>query len=471
MTTYGDFPGVQVEVASGGITSVAIGGEETLVVFGAANYENDATFQADGEADSVVDAASAEEPVQINARTEADTYFGSGSELADGLREALTNGANIDFMHGVAPRRLNAEETQATQSGTLNNAPLWEEDVSADENIDAVSFNDGTEKTIRFTYDGAPTAPTENDTVAVNPLTGEFTANAAPSTDFTVQYKYLDWESAFTASAVEDIVREDDTAIYAPLTEADSVSATLDELVTDYRSDQYKLVSVISGAEPNANEEVTDDQGAYVRTDARYDTSDYANANQSVDSDYYFKAAPVRRANSSRTVLGGVGGLFAGNDIDNPIYNDQLIGYESLEQSFTKGDEENMRTENIIPIRQAGSIRVKDNISTSTESGWERDFWRRRIVDRVILIAKTIGDNIIGRINDEDTRNAAARMIRAEIREMVSDRLLRPNEEGNQRWYVDVYPSSTQSDEVNIDIAVTPYDIVKQVDASVTIDT
>lgn len=473
MTTYGDFPGVVVEVASGGITSVAIGGEETLVLFGEANYEDDNTLQSDGTEDAISADASPEDPVQVNARSESDLFFGAGSELAEGMRAALTNGANIDFLYGVAPRRFNATETQATQTEQLNNAPIWEEDVSDDSNITAVEFDDnGTILDVRLTYE-SPTAPTDADTVELNPLTGEYAADSAPDTDFDVSYKYLDWESAFTDSSVESIIQGDDTGIYVPLTDADSVSATLDNLIgqEDGYRDTYKLISALSGAEPNDNEEVTDSQGDYVRNDARYLTSDYANANQSVDSDFYFKVAPARLENTADTLLGGVGGLFAGNDINNPIYNDQVLGYESLEQSFTKADEDNMRGENVIPIRQAGSIRVKDNISTSTETGWERDFWRRRIVDRVILIAKTIGDNIIGRVNDDDTREAAARMIRAEIREMVGDRLLRPNEAGNERWYVDVYESSVQPDEVKIDIAVTPYDIVKRVDASVTIDT
>ncbi len=130
-----------------------------------------------------------------------------------------------------------------------------------------------------------------------------------------------------------------------------------------------------------------------------------------------------------------------------------------------------MRDQNVIPIRQAGSIRVKDNLSTSTDTDWERDFWRRRIADRVILIGKTIGDSILGRINDERTRDAAERLIAAELRELVGDRLLKPNSDDENNWFVDVYESSSNPNEVKIDIGFTPYGIVKRIDESIVINT
>jgi hypothetical protein len=481
VTTYGSFPGVRVEVAGGGITAVAIGEEEKLVLFGEANYEDDGTVTSDGDEDPLESSLTGtpETPETINARREADTTFGDGSELASGLREALANGANIDFIYGVAPRRYNVvDEVQSTQSGTLDNAPIWEEDVSDESNIQALKCEDDTgpvSMTVEYDYSSPPAQPSSAETVAVNPLTGEYAADAAPDGDYNFDYKYLDWQSAFDAAEVAAVVEEDETGVFDALSDSDEVSADLDGTVATHRGN-YKLINAVSGAQPNENEVITsDDQelesdhSNYTRRDARYDTSGYSQG--SVDSDHYFKLAPVREENSSKTVLGGVGGLFAGNPISDPIYNDPLSGYDELEQTFTKADADNMRSEKVIPIRQAGSVRVKDNLSTSTETDWERDFWRRRIADRVILIGKTIGDTIIGKINDQQTRNAAARLIRAEIRELVADRLLQPNTADEQNWYVDVYEDSTNSDEVNIDIGFTPYGIVKRVDESITIET
>lgn len=488
VTTYGSFPGVQVSVSGGGITAIAIGGEEKLVLFGEANYQNDSDFSpGDGEEDPLVAdlIGSTNTPESISARRVADDTFGDGSELADAMREALGNGANIDYLYGVAPQRINVvDESQTTQSGSLDQDTVWEEDVSEDANIAAIEVDDvdgtGTVITgtadidIELSYDGAPTTPTDDtadvDTVVINPLTGEYAADQAPTDHFEFRYKYLDWTTAFEAQAVTNVVNEDETAIFDAVSDSDSVSASLSGQTTTLRRN-YQLVNGLSGAEPNDNEVVNDSDGNYLRRDAQYDTANYDTANQSVDSDSYFKLAPVREENTPKTVLGAVGGLFAGNPLNDPIYNDKITGVESLEESFTKAHADDMRGENIIPIRQAGSIRVKDNRSTSTDTDWERDFWRRRIADRIILIGKSIGDAIIGRINDDDTRDAAARLIRAELRELVDDRLLKPNTDEDLRWSVDVYPDPTDNDKVKIDIAFTPYGIVKRVEETVTINT
>lgn len=483
VTSYGSFPGVRVEVAGGGITAVSIGEEEKLVIFGEASYEADETLKTDGTEDSLETdlVGSLEEPTQINARREADTNFGGGSELADAMREALGNGANINYLYGVAPRRFNvADEIQSTQAGTLDNAPIWEEDVSDESNISALEVVDdddsSTQLEVRYSYDDDLTVPDDAPTdgvaatevVVVNPLTGQYVADQSPVGDLLFSYKYLDWQSAFGAPSVTRVVQEDETGVYDVLSDSDLVSADANSAAATRRG-AFQLVNVLSGAEPNDNELIEDDSGNYVRRDARFDTAAYSQG--SVDSDFYFKLAPVRQENSPSTILGGVGGLFAGNPISDPIYNDPVSGYSDLEQKFTKADADNMRNENVIPIRQAGSIRVKDNKSTSTESDWERDFWRRRIADRVILIGKTIGDSIIGRINDEDTRDAAERLIEGELRELVGDRLLKPNSGEEQNWFVDVYESSTDPDEVKIDIGFTPYGIVKRIDETVTINT
>jgi len=477
VTTFGSFPGVRVETAGGGITSVTIGEEEKLVLFGPAKYEDDGIFEAG--TDSIDGDASAEDPRQINARREAEVLFGDDSKLAQSMREALANGANINFLFAVAPKRRNVvDEVAATETGTLDNYPIYEDNVSAESEIENIVVeDDGVELDVQFRYDGEPAAPEVDDTIFVNPLTGEFAADGPADMEYTFSYKYLDWESALDSKGVEQVVTEDETGIFDLLTDADSVSVSAQGTASVLRGD-YQLVNVISGAEPNDNEIVTvdgedleEDYDNYQRTDARFDTADYEESgNQSVDADYYYKFAPSRHEDEKRHFLGAVGGLFAGNPISDPVYNEPLTGITGVEQSFTRTDANNMRDNNIIPIRQNGSIRVKDNASTSTEDDWERDFWRRRIADRVILIAKQIGDSIIGRINDEDTRSSAQRLIETELRQMVNDRLLRANTEDETNWFVDVYESSTNPDEVNIDIGFTPLGIVKRVDVSITID-
>jgi hypothetical protein len=484
MATYGSFPGVKVTTQSGGITSIAIGAEEKLVLFGESNYEFESGDLVVKEDDTSL-TTNFNEPVQINARREADAKFGSDSELADGMREALANGANIDFLYGVAVERNVVEsESQSSVTGTLDNTSIVENTGTAavagsnknDFGIEAVEdpSNAAVDLTVELRYDGSPTQPADDsEEVYVNPLTGEYAADNNTVTPIEFDYTYNDYSSAFGASDVQNVVNENETGVYVALSDSDAISSSLQSEIDSLRDD-YQMVKGITVAEPNDNEtlsssETTNENGG---ADARYDASTYSSANQSVSAEYFYKFAPGREEDVDKTIAAGVGGLFAGNPITNPIYNDELSGYQSLEQSFSKTEAGNMRDEDIIPIRSGGSIRVVGNRATnfSTSSTVAADFWTRRITDRVILIGKQIGDEIIGRINDQDTRDAAERRINAEMRGLVQDRLIRSNADDNN-WSVDVYEDSSNSNEVNIDISFTPYGIVKRVDETITVNT
>lgn len=462
MATYGEFPGVRVETNSGSISSISIGAEEKLVIFGEASY--DASNNVEGDDTSLN--ISASEPEQINARREANSKFGDGSELAEAMKEALANGANIDFLYGVAVPRVDVTgetfDGTASATGTLENVEILED-------ASTISTDSGSYE-FEFRYNGAPATPTADDTVFVNPLTGEYavTDSVTVTAASTIDYTYNDYSSAFGAESVRNVVNEDETGIYAVLSDSDSVSSSLASEVSTLRSN-YQLVNAISVAEPNANQVDSNDNSA----DARYDSGNYGSANQSVSAEYFYKFAPGREENDVKTIAGGVGGLFAGNPISDPIYNDELTGYQSLEQSLSKADADNLRDADIIPVRSGGSIRVQGNRATnySTADTVAADFWTRRITDRVILIGKQVGDRIIGRINDEDTRARAERLINAEMRELVQDRLIRSNGDDETNWTVDVYEDSSNDDEVNINIAFTPYGIVKRVDETITVNT
>ncbi|AGM11347.1 tail sheath [Halogranum tailed virus 1] len=451
MATYGNFPGVQVTTAGGGITGIEVGDEEKVVIFGR------------GAPDAGNRTASYESPEQIGARREADTKFGEDSELATAMKDALANGANISYLYGVMPTESGAgdsidtgadtptEQVSGQSSGTLADFPIVEETgfYAVRDTVDAVDM------TVNLVYESAPSAPADANTIAINPQTGEWAADS--SSDYDFFYNYLDWSAAFNAA--DTVVNEDETGLYVALSEAETVASTLSGKTTSLRN-EYQLVNGIAGAMPNQTN--ADDEPTF-------DTTNYTDG---VDNDSQFLFAPVRLDNSRYTALGSIGGLFGGAAISEPVYNDTInTGGNSLTQKLTRSEAQDLRDEQVIPVREAGAIRVKGNLSTSTDQDWERDFWRRRIVDRVILIAKEVGDATIGRINDDQTRNAAERTIRTELQALANDRLIKANTADETNFFVDVYEDSTNSDEVNIDIGVTPQGIVKRVDTSVTINT
>lgn len=438
MTTYGDFPGVRVTTTGGGITAIDVGAEEKLVIFG------------NGDVSS--GSASVNEPTQINSNRDADAKFGTDTELAQAMRDARGNGANIDLLYGVMYDEVavTAESFAAAQTGTLANAPIVE-DLSTITVTDTVA---SAEATVEFRYNDTLATPSSTDTVFINPLTGDWSADASSDYDFT--YDYPDWQSALDSA--NNVLQEAETGVYVALSEAESVASSLSSTVTALR-DEYKLINGIAGAQPNTN---SADNGP------AYDGSAYTD---NVDSDTQFLAAPVRVEDSSDTVLPGIGGLFAGNAIDNPIYNDALTGYTGLEQNITKSEEDSLADEQVIPVREAGSIRLKRSLSTSTAQDWERDFFRRRIVDRTILIAQQVGERTVGRINNEDTQRIAEDVIRSELQDLADDGVIRGNTSDEQNFTVEVSENSTDPDQIDIDIGVTPFGVVKRIDAGVTIDT
>lgn len=470
MATYGDFPGVKVTTQSGGVPSVSIGAEEKLVLFGPANYTT---------SNSVDGSASANSPEQIKAPLEADRKFGEGSELAAAMKEAIQNGANLDFLYGVAPSEVSVtDESQGTQTGTLANYSVKEDraEIVVDD-IDGTGAAVQSDITVEFRYSSPPPTPDDTsgdvDKIHLNPETGEYAADQAPTDHFAFDYDYHDFAGAFGAKEVRNVVDEGETGVYWALTESDNVSSDLDTEVSSLRKN-YVMVNGFCFAEPNDSTvldaaETSDLNGG---AEPHYDTSTYAEG--SVSAAYFYKVAPARVDNDPhKTIGGGLGGLYAGSPINDAIYNEVVSGYDSLEQSFTKTDADNMRDNDVIPVRSAGSVRVKGNRSTAYGDNTvvAGDFWARRIADRVILIGKKVGDEILGNINDQQTRNAARRLIESEMQKLVADRLIKPNTQSTQNWNVSVYEEENNPSEVNIDISFTPYGIAKRIDETVTVST
>lgn len=466
MATYGNFPGVRITTTGGGLTGVQVGGEEVLTLFG----------PGAGDPDSEDDLVGYSEPTQFESISDAGRKFGDGSPLAESVQQAMANGANRNYLYGVRTPDVDVDlenigagvvdATAHTDGAKIQNTPVFEEEeyitvseggtVVFDGSADEVSFvfETNTDDTSTDFSDGvAPDGEFE-----LNPLTGEWRDDGTGG-DYDISYTYHDYESAFEGA--KDVLREGDSGVYATITEAPDVHGALEAEVNALRNN-YQMVVGVAGARPNK----TSDDG-----EAVFETGTYGDT---TDSDVMFLAGPARQSGYSgqpTTIIGALGGLMAGNPITNPIYNDTLSGLGGLVERFNHTDAENMREAEVIPIRQAGSIRVKDNRSTSTETDWTRDFWRRRIVDRVLLVSKQVGDDTIGRINDGDTREDAENVIYAQLTEMVDDRLLKENTADETRWYVEVVGRTGDSDGVSIDLGITPQGVVKRIDQSVTIST
>lgn len=364
-----------------------------------------------GDGDTTNSEAIEGEVWQVSSGAEADNAFGEGSELADAVRDAFGNRANQQFTYGVI--LPDYDETQAESP-----------DISPLEAVFTVERGD-TESDYSFIPDG--------------------------------EYIGITNENAF--GVAKDVVNEGETGIYNVL-QPDTDELPVLESQVEADRQNYKMVTGFMPATPNDG-------------DDRYDTSTITSGTSSAAM---FEFAPVflesddPSTEATETIMGGIGGLFAGSAIDQPVYDSPLFGFGNLEQRISRSQASDLRNANIIPIKENGSIRVVDNTSTAADDdiGWETDFWRRRIVDRVILIAKQVGESVIGRINDSRTRRAAEKQIESELRGLVRDRLL---ESGTSAWRISVEQDESDPDRVNIDLGITPQGIAKRIDVEITIDT
>jgi len=376
--TFGAFPGVRASLTPGGISGIQVGREQVLVLF--------------GHGDNDVGTADPNTPTGIRTRVDAREQFGATSELALSIEDALTNGANIDFVYGVMLAETEVlgdtgagAAGDATNlgdgSGRLSNSPI-REDVSL---ITVRNTTNDTEETPVFRYESPPDpSGLDANEVAINPNTGEFEAGDTDS--YEVDYQYGDWQAALDSA--DTTIQYNETGIYCTLSDAESVAQQLEAKVDELRP-QWQLVKGVSGAEPN----LTSSDG-----EAIIDTSSYGD---DIDNDAVFLAGPVRLANTTtrmRSVLGGIAGQLAGHSIINPVYGDEILGYQSLAQSLTRSERQDLRSDlvRVIPVednrRGAGGISLADNISTSTATGWTRDFHRIRIVDQVLMIGNELGE-------------------------------------------------------------------------------
>lgn len=439
MTVYGSTSGVEVTTQGGGISNVVVGIEQKVVVF--------------GHGDPDAGTASTNDPTQIVRRSDASTKFGEGSPLAEGIRETIENGASREFVYGVMPDEITVTaETVTGGSGVLANVPIVEDETL----ITITDVTTGDDITPVFDYTSPPSQASAGE-ANINPNSSEIEDDGTGN-DLEVSYEYLDWQTALDAA--DNVLNREETGTYITITESENVVSSLVSKIDPLRTNEYKMIRGVAAAEPNNISE----QGQ-----AWFDTANYSD---NVDHDAMFMHAPTRLDGQTKLITPGIGGLFGGNALNDPVYDDQIRGYDAeLAQQITNADETNLRSENIMPVSNDGSIELAGNGSTSTEVDWERDYFTRRVVDQVILIAKAIGDTVIGKRNTQQRRMIAREEIKGELEGLVADGLLRPNEDEEERWYVEVTADDQDQNKVNIELGVTPVGVVKSTGADIIINT
>jgi hypothetical protein len=454
--TYGDFPGVRAEVIGGGVNGIILGEEQKLVVFGRGDTSGS-------------DSADYNDPTRITTRVDANVKFGANTPLAHAIIGALRNGANTEYVYGVMPEQITvgSAELVAGGSGQLNNNPIVEDKSLI--TVDDVSGATPEEQDVKFVYSSPPPASSTDGEVNINPLTGE--VDSGESNDIEVTYDFLDWTTALDSADL--VLGPNETGLYCTLSEAESVTTSLQAKVENLRQ-EYRLVRGVAAAQPNS----TNGAG-----EAVIDPSTYTDG---IDNDGVFLAAPTRLANEDAlTTIGGIAGLLAGNELTNPVFGDKIRGYTQLVQQLTRAEQDTLRDAKVMPVEDTGvygdaSMYLKDNLSTSAFDNWERDYHRRRIVDQVLLIGRNIGEQAKNQRLTDSLIKFTKQVMLDEIEELVEAGLLegsvgdedqdptqQEDDEEQKPYYVEVTRGGT--DTLEVAIGITPVGITKRIDETIVV--
>lgn len=395
-----------------------------------------------GDADSSVIEG---EPTIVNTGTEADNMFGPNSELARQAELAFANGATA--VHGVP-----AEETETTESfgtststasGTLSNAPVFDPNVHPNKDITVQDVTESSSVEVSITYASTPTQPSDTNTVNVNPVNGEWAADASSEYEFT--YRYGDYDNAITA-AVGETVRA-----VGVCTEDPSLKTSLNtELST--AQNNFRFLRGITGSE------VEIDVGS---------TGSYS---PETDDWRMVEVAPSRGTGTdgeARTV-GAILGMVASQPVDvtGSITYDTVAGFTDLRTKFTPTQAESF--ERVTAITD--EYEVAEGITTAQEDSFA-DIYKVEIIDFVVEGIYAHIKNYRGGSNAEPSQ----RRFKSQLKRTLSSYSV-PNAQppllasgdGSQPYTVTVGIGSADT-ETDVDIGIDVAPIAKEVTLDVSV--
>jgi hypothetical protein len=433
--SFGTTPGIQIDVEGNRVGDITVGTSETLVVF--------------ARGDPTSGTATTNSPEPVGTLEDADQQFGEGTPLADLLRDAIVNGADAigGNVFGVMPEEQAVSgEAVNGGSGTLANAPIHE-DLST---ISVQNTTDATAADVEFRYDSPLTAPSAGNTIHLNPYTGE--VEAGDTDDYAANYEFYQWADAFAAA--DRVVPEGESGVWAIDHEAESVVLDAQAEATVLREQEFRMIKVLGGAQPNSNTAEDPPTPAY-------DAQAYTD---SVDEFATFLAAPARQDDSRRSILGGLGGLAAGLPLTTPLLT-QGIDDVSIETGVDRGallaqpERSLLAGEQVLTVDARSGNEVTRTPSTDTELNFETTFQSVRVADRAVLGVREVAKAFRGRLDvdapEVGTEELAAQAALQFLEGLVDERLLQPNtDEEPGRLFV--RPADGPPGTVALTVGITP---------------
>lgn len=435
MATYGDTPGVKITTSTGNLSTVEIGRGIRLMFVGIGND----SAQADPN-----------EPTNITSVREAEEEFGEDTDIVRAFERARDEGANTEYTYGVRANVSSESEVFSSESGTINDAPIVPDMDTIDTDLDVEQ---------KFRYE-SPVDPPEGDNVIhINPLTGEYDLTYDGTfDDVEIEYDWADWSTAI--DNVGNDLYEGDFALVVPLTNSEDVAEMARAEVEDLR-DSLVFALTASAAEPNASME-----DSYPEINTSEYTHDF-------DDDALFLFGPTAlggakpdSADFGVGAIGSVAGKITGTAVGDPVYDDIIdVGEDGLGQSISRSEVGDLRDQDISPIKDSRTVRIEGNTSTydPDDEEWERDLFRRQVVDLVMASVYQIARSKIGNVLVDGTLENVGDAIDSQFREFEDQRLLQP---GNQQF--EVFQEDDRT--IGINATITPFGVAKSAEFDLQIN-
>lgn len=372
----------------------------------------------------------------VTSSSQARTLFGSDSELQEQIDLAFVNGATE--VHAVAvPETQSTESFSSTTQFTLDNAPAFDPNLHSNKTITIQDTSEGAECTVNIVY-GTVTQPSENNTVNLNPNTGEAYADA--SSTYEVTYEYGDY-----TNVIGDVVNETPRAI-GVCTENTSIGNTL-LTEAENAATGFNFTRGYVGAEPEV------DAGNYT------DSFDSRRFTVVSTSRGYLDQAET---DETRTV-GAIVGKQAGKPLGDSTTYEGVNGLASLRTpsgGYSDSDIVDFISEQVMPVVDDGGIQIIKDMTTSTEPKFER-VYASEIVDEVTELVHTVSKSFVGERANNDGFVALEDSLEATLDELREDDLIVASS-------LNITEGATAY-EADVDIGIQVVPIFDTIDVSITV--
>jgi hypothetical protein len=441
MTKFGNSR-ISVDVQEGGIGGLNLSTTDKLVIF--------------GRGDPSTGSVSPNDPTRVSGPLQLEPTFGN-SRVADAMRDAGANGQSFDAMFGVLPERVAvSNELVSDGTGTLTDSDGDASPVIEDTDlIEIQNTTVGQSETAVFRYESPlDTSSLASGEVAINPDTGEVAAG--DSDDYEVDYEYLEWEDAFNSAT--QIIRPQETGQWCVLSDSESVINDAVGAVTPLRENQFKMIRVIGGAEPNQTVDGKPQISPTTYTDSVADAAT-------------FLFGPVRESSPSdvQTALGGIAGEMSSISINESIIGESVNSIGDLQQQMPIPTQEALKDLNVIALSNFGDVTIEGNTSTS-DSTRRQTYFTRRLADRLILTARAIARTARGKVGTPPRAGQVQSRLEDEIVDLADQGLLEDNSGEETKFFVDARADPENARRLLVDFGFTPEGIVDQVQFSAVIN-